>query len=250
MEKLNNYLGVGMLLQADAKALEWVCATYLSQDKIAIKEIWDGTDQHTDNQLRFGLPSRLIAKTFVFRLIYGGSAYSYANDPNFTDVSKQESFWQNVIDEFYNKYQGLGQWHKDIVNKAMMDRQLTMPTGRVYKYEPEVKYGKAKWPRTKILNYPVQGLGADLMAIARVSLSNRLKDIKDVKLINTVHDSIIVDFNEKVCDNNSIVRLVDKCFTDIPANFEKLFGVKFNLPMRVECQIGPNWGNMEIMNAN
>jgi DNA polymerase I-like protein with 3'-5' exonuclease and polymerase domains len=88
------------------------------------------------------------------------------------------------------------------------------------------------------------------MAIARVSLANRLKDMKDIKLINTVHDSIIVDFNSKVCDNISIVRLVDKCFTDIPTNFEKLFGVKFNLPMRVECQVGPTWGNMEIINVN
>ena len=250
MEKLNNYSGVDMLLQADAKALEWVCATYLSQDETAIKEIWDGTDQHTDNQIRFGLPSRLVAKTFVFRLIYGGSAYSYANDPNFTDTSKVERFWQNVIDEFYKKYNGLAKWHKLIVDQAIRDRQLTMPTGRVYKYEPEIKYGRVKWPRTKILNYPVQGLGADLMAIARVSLANRLKDVAGVKLINTVHDSIILDYDEKVCDNNSIVSLVDKCFTDIPANFKKLFGVDFNLPMRVECQIGPNWGNMEIVNVN
>ena len=250
MEKLNNYLGAGMLLQADAKALEWVCATYLSQDETAIEEIWNNVDQHTDNQNRFGLPSRLIAKTFVFRLIYGGSAYSYANDPNFTDVSKSESFWQNVIEEFYKKYKGLNQWHKDIVAKAMRDRQITMPTGRIYKYEPEIKYGKVKWPRTKILNYPVQGLGADLMAIARVSLANRLKDKQGVKLINTVHDSIIVDFDEKVCDNISIVTLVDKCFTDIPLNFKKLFGVEFNLPMRVECQVGLNWGNMEIVNVN
>ena len=239
-----------MLLQADAKALEWVCAAYLSQDQTAIKEIQDGTDQHSDNQLRFGLPSRLIAKTFVFRLIYGGSAYSYANDTNFTDVSTSESFWQNVIDEFYNKYTGLGEWHKKIVATAMKDRKITMPTGRVYNYEPEVKYGKVKWPRTKILNYPVQGLGADLMAIARVSLANRLKDMKNVKLINTVHDSIIVDFDSKVCDNISIVKIVDQCFTDIPANFKKLFGVEFNLPMRVECQVGPTWGNMEIVNVN
>ena len=239
-----------MLLQADAKALEWVCASYLSKDKIAYDEIWNNVDQHTDNQNRFGLPSRLIAKTFVFRLIYGGSAYSYANDNNFTDVSTSESFWQNVIDEFYTKYKGLGQWHKEIVATAMKDRKITMPTGRVYNYEPEVKYGKVKWPRTKILNYPVQGLGADLMAIARVSLSNRLKDMKDVKLINTVHDSIIVDFDSKVWDNISIVKIVDKCFTDIPLNFKKLFGVKFNLPMRVECQVGSDWGNMEIVNVS
>lgn len=88
------------------------------------------------------------------------------------------------------------------------------------------------------------------MSIARVSLANRLKGMGGVKLINTVHDSIIIDIDDKICDNISIVQLVDKCFTDVPANFEKLFGVKFNLPMRVECQVGPNWGNMEVVNVN
>jgi DNA polymerase I-like protein with 3'-5' exonuclease and polymerase domains len=88
------------------------------------------------------------------------------------------------------------------------------------------------------------------MAIARVSLANRIKDMQGIKLVNTVHDSIIVDFDEEVCDNTSMVKIVDKCFTDIPANFKRLFGVDFNLPMRVECQVGPNWGNMEIVNVN
>jgi len=238
-----------MLLQADAKQLEWVGATYLSQDKTALDEIWASVDQHADNQERFGLPSRLIAKTFVFRLIYGGSSYSYANDPNFRDIGN-ETFWQNVIDEFYKKYSGLKQWHDKIIEDAKRDRKLVMPTGRVYAYEPDIRFGRAEWPRTKILNYPVQGLGADLMAIARVSLRNRLLEKKGVKIVNTVHDSIILDFDSKVWDNISIVNLVDKCFNDIPANFKKLFGKEFNLPMRVECQIGPNWGNMEVVNAN
>jgi DNA polymerase I-like protein with 3'-5' exonuclease and polymerase domains len=238
-----------MLLQADAKALEWVCATYLSQEPVAIEEIWNNVDQHTDNQQRFGLPSRLIAKTFVFRLIYGGSAYSYANDPNFKDIGG-ETFWQGVIDQFYEKYQRLGNWHDKLLNDAKRDRKLVMPTGRTYHYEPEIKYGKENWPRTKILNYPVQGLGADLMAIARVSLFNRLKKVEGAYLVNTVHDSIIVDFDEKICDNISIVNLVDKCFNDVPKNFEKLFGKEFNLPMRVECQVGPTWGDMEVVDAN
>ena len=93
-------------------------------------------------------------------------------------------------------------------------------------------------------------LGADLMAIARVSLRNRLKEHKGVDLVNTIHDSIILDFDTKVWDNSSIVNLVDNCFADIPKNFKKLFGYPFNLPMRVECQIGPSWGEMEIVNAN
>jgi hypothetical protein len=44
-----------MLLQADAKQLEWVGASYLSQDQVAIDEIWKGTDMHSDNQKRFGI---------------------------------------------------------------------------------------------------------------------------------------------------------------------------------------------------
>ena len=238
-----------MLLQADAKQLEWVGAAYLSQDNLAIEEIWNGTDMHSDNQTRFGLPSRLIAKTFVFRLIYGGSAYSYANDPNFREIGN-ETYWQSIIDQFYNKYTKLKEWHDEIVFRAKRDRKLTMPTGRVYYYEPEVTSYGVKHPRTKILNYPVQGLGADLMSIARVSLRNRLLDKEGVKLINTVHDSIILDFDPKVWDNNSIVKIVEKCFNDVPDNFKRLFGHNFNLPMRVECEIGPTWGNMETVNGN
>lgn len=233
-----------MLLQADAKQLEWVGATYLSQDQTALEEIWKEVDQHADNQARFGLPSRLIAKTFVFRLIYGGSAYSYANDNNFKDIGNEE-FWQNVIDQFYAKYSGLQKWHTQIVEEAKRNRKLVMPTGRVYNYEPSFKYNKEVWPRTKILNYPVQGLGADLMAIARVSLRNRIKDLDSVLLVNTVHDSIILDFDSNKNDTLELVKLVDQCFNDVPKNFRKLFGVEFNLPMRVECEVGNDWGNME-----
>ena len=185
-----------MLLQADAKQLEWIGATYLSQDKVAIDEILREVDMHSENQKRFKLPSRLIAKTFVFRLIYGGSAYSYAHDPDFRDIGN-ESFWQDVIDAFYNKYQRLYKWHEEIQFKAKREQKLIMPTGRIYHFEPEVKFDRVKYPRTKILNYPVQGLGADLMAIARVSLRNRLKGKKGIQLVNTVHDSIIVDFDPK-----------------------------------------------------
>lgn len=56
-----------MLVNCDAKALEWLGVAYLSKDKVAYDEIRNNVDQHTANQERFGLPSRLIAKTFVFR---------------------------------------------------------------------------------------------------------------------------------------------------------------------------------------
>ena len=57
-----------MLFNVDAKHLDWTTAIFLSQDEVGMKEIWEGFDLHTDNQKVFGLPSRLIAKKFLFRI--------------------------------------------------------------------------------------------------------------------------------------------------------------------------------------
>lgn len=236
-----------MLIEADAKQLEWLCAAYLSKDKVAYKEILNGEDLHSNNQQRLNLPTRLVAKTFLFRLIYGGSAFAYAHDPEFTDISTSDKFWQRVIDEFYSKYQELERWHSNLVREVVRNQQLTMLTGRIYKYERDER---GQWPRTTILNYPVQGLGADLMAIGRCSLFSRIKKKAIAcKFISTVHDSIIIDSP----DNNvkEIVGIIQEVWKDIPRNFEKLFGVPFDLPCIVEIKVGKDWGNiLELKNAN
>lgn len=232
-----------MLVNVDGKAIEWLGCAYLSQDKTAIAEITEGIDQHSVNQERFGLPSRLIAKTFVFRLIYGGQAYSYANDPDFTEVSTSEKFWQGVIDEFYTKYTGIATWHTNLIKEASSTGMLRMPTGRIYNFSSTQRGGDLVWPRTKILNYPVQGFAADLMAIARVSFRKRFHLAKIVgQLINTIHDSIVVDVPTNEVPR--VIKLFQDVFNDIPLNFERVFGVKFNLPVRCEISTGQDKYNM------
>lgn len=130
------------------------------------------------------------------------------------------------------------------MDTVVRDGKLVMPTGRVYTFRREE--GK-EWPRTQILNYPVQGLGADLMSIARVSLFKRMrKESLKSLLVCTVHDSIVVDAPEN--EAKTICRLMLDVFEDIPLNFKKLFGVEFNLPTRCEVSIGSNWGDMEEIN--
>ena len=229
-----------MLVNVDAKAIEWVVAAFLSQDEVAINEIILGVDQHNDNQTRFKLPSRLIAKTFVFRLIYGGQAYSYANDFNFMSVSSSERFWQKVIDAFYEKYKGLEDWHTRILQNTRETGSLEIPSGRIFEFNPEVTpFGDLKWPRTTILNYPVQGLAADIMSIIRVSFYTLWKKEKiDGYLVSTVHDSIIVDINPK--ELHKVAALFFQVFNDLPKNFSNYFGVDFNLPTRCEISYGKN----------
>lgn len=232
-----------MIIEVDASSLEIVCAAYLSQDPVLMKEIWDEVDIHSRNQETLNLPERVIAKIFVFRLIYGGTAFAYANDPEFNWISRDHRYWQRIIDDFYNKYQTLGLWHNKIVEDVQRISRWISPTGRTYIYSPlQSKYGDFKWPRTTILNYPVQGLGADLMSIARVSAKRRLKD--RVLFVATVHDSIVVDSPNKivydVCD------VLENVFVDIPKNFKAVFGQEFNLPMKSEVMYGPCWAKDQM----
>lgn len=228
-----------MLINADAKGLEWVCAVYLSGDEVGTREILDGTDAHAENQSRFKLPTRLIAKTFLFRLIFGGSAYAYAHDPDFTHHSSSEKYWQSIVDGYYDKYQGLARWHTSLVQEVSRSGQLEVVTGRRYKFFRE----NGELPRSKILNYPVQGLGHDLMALIRVALWRRTNQMNLKSLfVSTVHDSVLLDTPTEIVP--SVCKLIFQVFKDVPKNFERLFKVPFDLPLNVEVQVGPNWGNM------
>ena len=207
----------------------------------------DNVDMHEINRARFNLPERRIAKFFLFRLIYGGTAYAYAYDPDFTHVSSSPKYWQKVIDEAYEKYRVLEQTHTAWVQNVIRNGVLVVPTGREYEFAPvRTDKGELKWPRTQILNYPVQGLGHDLMAIVRTLLFARLRSLRSLgaELISTVHDSIDIDCPVHLVDD--VIKIVQSCFDDAPARFKVLFGVEFNLPLRCEIFTGVNLKNLHL----
>jgi len=57
-----------MLVNADVKSLEIVTAAQLAHDKVLSDEIVRKLDTHQNNQDAFRLPSRVVAKRFVFKL--------------------------------------------------------------------------------------------------------------------------------------------------------------------------------------
>lgn len=213
----------------------------MSQDPVLCQELRDGVDIHGINQERFKLPKRLTAKTLKFRILYGGTEYGFVHDSDFSWISTSVDYWRGIIEEYYAKYQGIRKWHDTLVRSAMETGIYVSPTGRRYSYKPyKNKRGEYVWPRTQILNYPVQGFGADLMSIARVSAARRLAG--KVDFINSVHDSILVDSpNDIVYD---VCSILEQVFKDIPKNFERLFKQEFGLPMTGEMKYGPNWKNM------
>lgn len=231
-----------MLIQCDASQLEWRCAVDLSNDPTGALEIKNKLDTHSINQEAFNLPSRLIAKIYLFRTIYRGSGYAFAMDPDFRHVSSDPEFWEEVNTKFYRKYRGLDRKHKEWAERVIIGQDLVGPTGRRWPIRMGVdRKGNPKVPWTTLTNYPIQGTSADIMAVARISLRNRLRvHVPDAKVISSVHDSIVVDAPKL----DKIPELMHNVFADLPKNFEKIFNYKMNVPYACEVKVGDNLTEM------
>lgn len=233
------------IVNADAKSLEWISFLFISQDKAGIEE-WLAfvdnpklNDIHTKNQKDFSLISRLIAKIFLFRCIYRGPAYAYANDPDFSKVSQSTKYWQKVIDNFFEKYYGLNQRHIELINEATTTGKTISPFGRVHEHQAKLKRGQMEWNIPDITNHINQGCGADVMAVARVTFGSRwMESGLEGKLISTVHDSIVLDVPSK--NVLPATHMLHQVFADLPRSISKAYGVDWNLPLLCEVGAGPN----------
>lgn len=223
--------------------LEWRVIVDLAKDVTGITEIVNGLDTHSINQEAFSLPSRLIAKIYLFRTIFRGSGYAFAMDHEFRHVSDDPAFWDDVNGKFFRKYKGIDRKHSEWAEKTITGQPITGPTGRFWRIPMGVdKRGNPKVPWTTLTNYPVQGTANDVMAMARVSLRNRLKAAGlDTLLVSTVHDSIVCDTTEV----DKTAKMMYDVFRDLPKNALKLFGWKMNVPYGCEVKVGENLTDME-----
>jgi DNA polymerase-1 len=174
--------------------------------------------------------------------IYGGSAYSYANDADFRSVSTSEQFWQEVIDKYYAKYKGIAKWHKELAHEAQSTGRIVIPSGRYFPIVPDFTK-RNPWPLTIIKNYPVQGFGADCVMLARLNCRKLLhaSSLK-AKLIGTIHDSIVID-----CPNNEVERVAEilkQSIEDVPRMIKQIWDYDFILPLTCEIKYGPNKSKM------
>lgn len=253
-----------MLIHSDVKGLEVCCAAFLSQDSVLYKELWDNyqnptqDDLHTANQKTFQLPDRVTAKRFTFKMLYGGSDYGFSIDPKFNHISRSKKYWADVIAKFYTKYYGVNAWHNKLLPYVLEHGYLESPTGRRFLFDKKDVINNTGFWLPKLKNYIVQGLGADLVAIARVTMHRRLtKEGIKALFISTVHDSIDIDIpnawgvgglllpqgkldkSDNPCYNiYEACKIVEQSIRDVPINFERVFGIPFDLPLNCETSFG------------
>lgn len=240
-----------MLIQCDAAQLEWRVAVELSKDQVALSEILNKEDTHAKNQKAFELPSRLIAKIYLFRTIFRGSGWSFANDPDFMHVSSSPKYWDQINEKFYKKYYGLDNKHKEWAELVVHGIPIAGPLGQFWPITMgRDKQGNLFIPWTILTNYPVQGTAAAAMSIARVSFFRRLQKLglSNVLLVSSVHDSIVADAPAQCLQQ--VCNLFHEVFDDLSTNIYKIFGYEWEVPLKCEVKYGPNMKDMKSLDRS
>jgi len=68
------------------------------------------------------------------------------------------------------------------------------------------------------------------------------KGVKSL-LINTVHDSIVVDGHPD--EIQTMTKILDRATKDVIESLYEFYNVEFNVPLDTELKVGPNWLEMQ-----
>ena len=171
---------------------------------------------------------RSRAKAVNFGIVYGISAWSLAQDIGvFPSEAKQ------YMDAYLEKYSGVRDYMKSIVEKAKRDGYVSTVYNR-RRALPELSssnFNMRSFGERVALNMPIQGTAADIIKLAMVNVYRRLKSegLKS-KLILQVHDELICE-----CPENEAER-VKLILSEELENVAKL-----SVPLIVEAKSGHSW---------
>lgn len=256
----------GNILELDYSQLEMVALAYLADDKQLIDDINNGRDMH--RELYKGMYGRYPTdkerkpfKRFSFLLVYGGGATTLMAQSG-CDRATAKKF----INTFYSRYTGVKRYHEEIVAKAEKEAVVsydpdksgpqytyyhTSPTGRHYifnKYPNEYKGGLSFSP-TELKNWPIQGFATgDVVPMMVGILLRKLEDAKltpDVKLVMTVHDSVVLDV--PIDKLNECAILAKQTLEDAPKYMKSIFNIDFPCQLGVGVDAGLNWQDKIVL---
>ena len=222
----------GKILEADFAQLEFRTAAFLAQDDTAMKEVAEGFDVHAYTaSVITGAgqkTSRQDAKAHTFAPLYGATGYGR---------TKAEAAY---YEHFRDKYQGIATWHQELARDALNKGTVSTPSGRVFAF-PNVqrKINGTVTYFTQIKNYPVQSFAtADIVPLAFLEIDRLLRFCKSC-IVNTVHDSIVIDVHpDEEKEVKEIIAVVNNTLKDL---INLRWGIDFNVPLVLELKIGNNW---------
>ena len=224
-----------VLIEADYAQLEFKIAAELSGDRQALEDIRTGHDVHkfTASVLlrkpmeEVTADERQDAKPDTFKPLYYGQS----------GTPRQMAYYA----AFRERYPEIAAMQERWIAEAVRTKEQRTASGLVY-YWPDARVGATGYVTgsPSICNYPIQAFAtADIVLIGLAYLYWRLKDT-GVRLINTVHDSVLMDA-PKDFDIAPYARraLVE----DVTKYVKSVFGRELTVPLTGEYIVAPHWAD-------
>jgi len=222
----------GKILEADFAQLEFRAAAFLSQDGVAIEEVSTGFDVHAYTAKVItdaGQPTdRQTAKAHTFAPLYGATGYGR--------TPAEAAYYTHFTD----KYKGVSSWHTRLAKEAISTRKIITPTGREFSFPDIVRKASGSVSHfTQIKNYPVQSFAtADIVPAVLIHINKKLKCKKSC-IVNSVHDSIVIDVHPD--EEQEIINVIKDVNNELNDLITLEFGITLNVPLLLESKIGKNW---------
>ena len=216
-----------VLVGADAKSLELRVLAHYMDDPVFNTEILDG-DIHAANQKRAGLPTRDMAKTFIFALIYGAGDGKLGSI-----VGGSTTDGKDLRRKFLSSLPSFARLSKGVIKKGTSTGKLLGIDQRPIR----VRHGHAS------LNTLIQGSSAILMKdwFTIIEHSMGMEETlglweKKAGIVAMVHDEVVIEAPEKEVD------LVSECVKLGIQSVNK----HFNLRCPLDCDVisGNNWSEI------
>jgi len=237
-------------VEADFSQVELRIAAMLSGDPTMRELFLTGQDIHTktaqvisgkDMSQMEGFDAkewRKKAKAINFGFLYGMGAkkfQEYARDKYRVAFSLEES--QRIRKTFFDTYSGLQVWYNRQDRTATLNGYVRSPSGRV-RHLPGIHspddFERSQAVRQAI-NSPVQGFASDTTLVSVVDI---VKQLPSVKVVGTVHDSVLMEIPTAEVDG-LLPRI--KSIMENPPTFKEM-GIEVTLPIKVDISVG-NWGS-------
>ena len=262
----------GYIMEADFSQLEIIALAELTKDPQLIADIISGIDLHRLRAAQLYRKSeadvtkteRTTAKMLSFQLQYGSGAANMAKQ---LKIPKEVA--SRFIKQYYDRYPIVRAWQDGLIKTVRERRRinthetksglpagssyLPSATGRVYFFK---EYDAPDWlpeptafSPTEIKNYPVQGYATGdivpfVLGYLRRTIYNEGWEEKCL-LINTVHDSIVLDIEEDMLYN--IGKLVKGVMEGAPKILQTHFGIISELPFKADVSYGRNWLELKTL---
>lgn len=191
-----NYL----IMSADYSQIELRLLAHVSEDEHLIEAFNSGIDVHTLTASKvFEVPieevtkeMRYKAKAVNFGIVYGQSKYGLAKALKITPA-EAEIF----INKYFETYPKINEYMSKMVELVEKQGYVETIFGRRRYLDNEINSPNAmirEFAKRAASNHPMQGSASDLIKLAMIDFSKRLKDnnLKS-KLIIQVHDELVIE---------------------------------------------------------